>query len=215
MSTATTPAPSLDDVWRLFQENAEQLRESRLQSERLDRQWKESREAEERRWQEQRQETDRRLRALQEAVERTGRQVDDLGSKWGRFVEGMVAPACTTLFADRGIPVHKVSQRVKARLDDGRNMEIDVLVINERFVVLVEVKSTLKVQDVDDHLERLGLFKAFFPEYAERQVLGAVAGMVIDEGADRYAYRKGLYVIGQRGETVALLNDAAFQARAW
>lgn len=201
MSTATTPAPTLEEVWRLFHENARQL--------------KESREADERRWQEQRQETDRQLRGLKEAVERTGRHVDDLSSKWGRFVEGMVAPACTTLFADRGIPVHKVSQRVKARLDDGRNMEIDVLVINERYVVLVEVKSTLKVQDVDDHLERLGLFKAFFPEYAERQVLGAVAGMVIDEGADRYAYRKGLYVIGQRGETVALLNDAAFQARAW
>jgi predicted glycoside hydrolase/deacetylase ChbG (UPF0249 family) len=190
MSTATTPAPSLEEVWRLFHENARQMLESR-------------------------QETDRQLRDLKEAVERTGRHVDDLSSKWGRFVEGMVAPACTTLFAARGIPVHKVSQRVKARLDDGRNMEIDVLVINERFVVLVEVKSTLKVQDVDDHLERLGLFKGFFPEYAERQVLGAVAGMVIDEGADCYAYRKGLYVIGQRGETVALLNDAAFQARAW
>jgi len=33
-------------------------------------------------------------------------------------------------------------------------------------------------------------------------VVGAVTGIVIEEGADRYAYRQGLFVIGQTDENV-------------
>lgn len=42
-----------------------------------------------------------------------------------RFLEGMVALACKTLFADRNTPVRKVIRRVQAE-DDGRTMEIDI-----------------------------------------------------------------------------------------
>ena len=59
------------------------------------------------------------------------------------------------------------------------------------------------------------VFLQFFPEYKERKLLGAVAGIVIDEGVDRYAYQQGLFVIVQRGDTVRLLNDADFQPKEW
>jgi hypothetical protein len=42
-----------------------------------------------------------------------------------------------------------------------------------------------------------------------------VAGIIIDEGADRYAYRQGLFVLAQSGETIALLNNDEFQPKAW
>ncbi|GEM_PF-4830541 len=32
---------------------------------------------------------------------------------------------------------------------------------------------------------------------------------------DRYAYRKGLFVIRQWGDSVELANDHSFQPRAW
>jgi len=40
-------------------------------------------------------------------------------------------------------------------------------------------------------------------------------GIVIDEGADRYAYQQGLFVIGQSGETVRILNDDQFRPKEW
>lgn len=58
-------------------------------------------------------------------------------------------------------------------------------------------------------------FKQFFPEYQDRRVFGAVAGIVIDEGADRYAYQNGLFVIGEKGETVKILNDQKFTPKVW
>ena len=176
---------TLEEVWKLFRETDQRFRD-----------------------------TDRKLAQLEAIVARTSRSVDDLTGKWGKFLEGMVAPACKTLFADRNIPVHKVLQRVQAEYD-GRTMEIDILVVNEGYVVLVEVKSTLKVDDVRDHLDRLAQFREFFPEYADRKILGAVAGIVIEEQADRFAYRQGLFVIGQTGDTVRILNDPQFQPKTW
>jgi hypothetical protein len=71
------------------------------------------------------------------------------------------------------------------------------------------------VDDVNDHLERMEKFKPLFPEYADKKAFGAVAAMVIPEDVARYAYRKGFFVIAQKGETAEMLNDAQFEPRAW
>jgi hypothetical protein len=47
------------------------------------------------------------------------------------------------------------------------------------------------------------------------QLYGAVAGIGIESGADRYAYRRGLFVMAQSGDSVTLLNDEHFQPKAW
>lgn len=81
--------------------------------------------------------------------------------------------------------------------------------------MLICVRTELNLEDIGEHIERLNLFRRYFPEYEDRKLLGAVAGIVIDEGVDRYAYQQGLFVIGQRGDTVRLLNDADFQPKEW
>ncbi len=159
-------------------------------------------------------ETDRQVKETSREVKEICKRVDGLSSKWGRFVEGLLVPAVERLFKERGIPVEKVSQRIKIH-KNGDTMEIDIMVINREYVVLIEVKSTLSVENINEHLEKLARFKSFFPEYADRKVIGAVAGIVIDEGADRYAYKSGLFVIGQSGETVKILNDKNFIPRSW
>jgi hypothetical protein len=58
-------------------------------------------------------------------------------------------------------------------------------------------------------------FKTFFPEYADRKAVAAVAGIVIDEGVDRYAYKNGLFVIAQSGDTVQVMNDEKFVPKEW
>ena len=203
-----------EDVWRLLAElTAAQKETERLlqeQSTEADQRSKESEQRfqeTERLLREQTQETDRRIREV-------NKQIGNLGGKWGRFVENMVAPACETLFLNRGIPVHQVSQRVKKRLD-GQTLEIDVLVINEDHVLVVEVKSSLGVDDVKELIEDLRQFRQFFPEYSQKQLYGAVAGIEVESGADKYAYRQGLFMLAQAGEAVAILNDLDFQPKCW
>ncbi|MBF0163052.1 MAG: DUF3782 domain-containing protein [Magnetococcales bacterium] len=153
-------------------------------------------------------ETDRRMKE-------TDRKLDRLGGRLGEFVEGLVAPACKSLFAQWGIPVHQVSRRVEADLPGGRHIEIDLFVVNTDAVALVEVKSKLSVDDVREHLERLAEFKSFFPRYADCRAYGAVAAMVIEENVRRFAIHQGLFVIEQTGETLRMANEADFTPRSW
>ncbi|GBF52248.1 hypothetical protein N0824_00089 [Microcystis sp. 0824] len=214
-----------DDVWRLLAELVEAQKETERCFQETERRFQET----ERVLKEQSLETERILkeqsleteRILKEQSLKTDRQITrlsqeigNLGGKWGRFVENMVAPACETLFLNRQIPVHQVSQRVRKRLD-GKTLEIDVLVTNENHVLVVEVKSSLSVDDVKELIKNLTEFRQFFPEYNHKQLYGAVAGIEIEEGADKYAYRQGLFVLAQRGENVAILNDTEFQPKTW
>jgi hypothetical protein len=202
-----------EEVWQILAELAMAQRQTDQQLKETDQQLKE---------------TDRKILAVSEEIRQVSKeisavnkqisavnkQIGDLGGKWGRFVENMVAPACETIFLKRGIPVHQVSQRVKKRLE-GQTLEIDILVTNEHHVLVVEVKSSLGVSDVKDLRADLTQFRQFFPEYAHKQLYGAVAGIEIEEGADKYAYRQGLFVLAQAGETVAILNNSDFQPKNW
>ncbi|MBF0424744.1 MAG: DUF4200 domain-containing protein [Magnetococcales bacterium] len=221
---------TIDDIWQLFQETNRLFKESEAlfkESEaRLEHDLQETRRiirensAEtERKMRENSAETERKMRENNEETNRKVKEVSllvgRLGDRWGDFVEGLVAPACKTLFAERGVPIHKVSPRVKAELPGNRHMEIDLLVVNTDTVALVEVKSKLRSEDVRDHLTRLAEFKEFFPEYADRRVMGAVASIVLEGGVDRYAMSAGLWVIVQSGDSMHLANDMAFAPRTW
>jgi len=231
----STTHPTFDDIWRLFQETdrlikglsaSQQDTERKFQEtdrkfQETERLLKERSEEADRRFQETERflkaraaETEREIQAVNEQIQAVNKQIGELGGQWGLFVENQVAPACERVFSERGIPVHMVSQRVKKRRG-GDTLEIDVLVVNAGHVVLVEVKSSLGVEEVREFLEDLRQFRTFFPEYADHQVHGAVAGMRIEDGADRYAYRQGLFVLAQTGETVKILNDMRFQPKAW
>jgi len=140
--------------------------------------------------------------------------VNRLTGKWGRFVEGLVTPAAVKMFRERGIDVKYASTRNRVR-QDGEEMEADVLFENDEFAIVIEVKSTLSVEDINFYLEKLERFKEFFPRFKKYKLIGAVAGIVIEEGADKYAYRKGLFVIAQTGETMKILNDGKFRPKVW
>ena len=132
-----------DDVWKILAELAQAQKETEriLKEQSLETQ-KRFQETDRRM-----QETDRRMQETDHIVRQLSKEIGNLGGKWGRFVENMVAPACETIFKSRGIPVHKVAQRVRGKLN-GDTLEIDVLVDNENHVLAVEVKSSLSVEDV-------------------------------------------------------------------
>ena len=173
------------EVWEMFQETSRQFKE-----------------------------IEKRFKDTDKKFQNTEKLISSLTSKWGRFVEGLIAPAVVRIFGERNIAVDKVYQRVRAR-KNGSGMEVDILAIDGEYAVLIEAKSTLTVSDVKEHLDRLAKFKTYFPEYRDRKVVGAVAGIVIDENADRYAYQKGLFVITESGDTVAFLNNKKFVPKTW
>jgi glyceraldehyde-3-phosphate dehydrogenase/erythrose-4-phosphate dehydrogenase len=118
------------------------------------------------------------------------------------------------LFQEKGIDVKEIYPRARVKRQ-GIAMEIDILAVDDTDLVLVECKSRLSKDNVDEFLEKLTRFKIAFPHYKNYQAYGAVAGIEINEDIDRYAYKKGLFVIKPSGDTVTIINDAEFQPMNW
>jgi len=195
-------------------ENERQAAEAKLENERraaeLERQAAEAKLERDRRAAE----ADRSMAELKRTVERTSKAVDSLTTRWGRFVEELVEPAVLRLFQEKGIDIKEVYPRARVKRQ-GIAMEIDILGVDDTDLVVVECKSRLSQDDVDEFIEKLTRFKIAFPHYKNYRAYGAVAGIEINEGVDRYAYKKGLFVIKPSGDTVAIINDANFQPNTW
>ena len=208
-TTLEQPAPSFADVWRMFQETDRQMKET-------DRQLKERAAETDRKFQETKQLLEERSLETDKAIKKGSDNTDKLGNRQGDFVEEMVKPGVVRLFQARGLKVHRTMQNLICRDDGGQHLaEVDLLVVDTDTAIVVECKSFLGIDDINDHLERMAKFKTYWPEYAAYKLLGAVAAMVLPDGVGRYAYRKGLFVLAQTGAIVEIRNDERFEPKVW
>lgn len=240
MTTVELPSPTARDIWRLFEETSEQFKSVALSFQETNRRFQETDQKfqeTDRKFQEtdrkflettlKFQETDRLLKARSDETDRkfqetdrllkeVSRKIGQLGNRLGDFVEEMVKPALVRLFQARGLSVHRTMQNLVCRDDLGQyRAQVDLVVIDGDTAIAVECKSQLSVDDVDEHLARLELFKSCWPEYGGYRLLGGIAAMVVPEDVGRYAYRKGLYVLAQSGDALEIRNDDRFQPRVW
>ena len=202
----STTQPTYDDIMRLLQEVSLRSLETDRQFKETDRQLKEI--------VEQSKQTDRQFKETDRKIKEVTKSIGKLGNRLGDFIEDAVRPAAVRLFQERGIVVHEVYQNVTMERD-GEGLEIDLLVVNDIEAVGVECKSNLKVDDVNEHLERLAKLKRLSPKYRNFKLMGALAAMVIPDNVARYAIAKGLFVIGQSGEHLEIRNDQNFKPAVW
>ena len=230
----TTSQPTLDDVWLLFKETNLQFKETDRKFQETDLKIQETNRSIKELSASQKetnlqfketdlkiQETNRSIKELSASQKETDRlfkemnkKLGDLGNRLGEFVQEMVRPAVVRLFRDRGIEVHQVMRNIEA-FNDEIAIEIDLLVINREQAIAVECKSRLTIEDVNEHLERMDKFKQLFPQYQGLNLMGAVAGMVVQDEAAKYAYRRGLFVLAQSGDSVLIRNDNKFVPKQW
>ena len=202
--------PTLDDVWKLFQESDKKFQETREEIREMFRETNKQFQATDKRFQA----TDKKFQATDKKIKEVTKNIGRLGNKLGDFIEEMVRPAAVRLFRERGIEVHEVYQNVSVTRDN-EGIEIDLLVVNDNNVIAIECKSTLGIDDINDHLQRLEKLKRLLPAYANKRLMGAVTAMIIPGNVANYAYRNGLYVIGQTGDQLVVRNDLKFKAKIW
>ena len=124
---------------RLFKQQAADAERRTQETDRLFRQ--QAADAERRK-----QETDRRIRELDKLF----------NGQWGKLMEALVDGDLVKLLNGRGIEVDYTMTNVVKRSGGQRRREVDILARNGDEVVAVEVKTTLKVRDVDRYLSVLG-----------------------------------------------------------
>ena len=150
------------------------------------------------------QETDRRLRKAE----------NTFTSQWGRLVESLVEGDLVPLLLERGIVVEGTSRRSRKRRN-GEHFEIDILATNGTQVVVVEVKTTLRPEDVRHFVDKLKRFQEWHSEYARHSIYGAVAYLESSDAVTTHAERQGLFVVRATGSSASILNAPDFQPRVF
>ncbi|MCY4644005.1 MAG: hypothetical protein OXB88_05250 [Bacteriovoracales bacterium] len=154
------------------------------------------------------------IKELRESQKETDRQLKEtdnrFNSQWGKLIESLVEGDIVRHFSKRGLKVQGTSQRIK-KFFEGQEHEFDILVHNGDELVVIEVKTTLKVEKVDHFIGKLKNFKKAFSEYADKKIYGAVAYIVADEESDKYSQRKGLFVIRATGNSSTIVNPKSFR----
>ncbi len=147
-------------------------------------------------------------------VRNTTRAVAQLNGVWQDYTEDTIREGLEYALKELGFEGFRVRENLKSKMD-GDSMEIDGLVLGDGYVIVLEVKTTLRVDDVDEFVEELEKrFLRFFPEYKGYKLYGAVAGMKFHQFADRYASKKGFIVLKHKdGKDVKVLNPKNFKPK--
>ena len=124
---------------------------------------------------------------------------------WGDFVESLLN-GCLVEMIQEWIPsINQIMKNIECELN-GRHCEIDIIAANNDSLVATEVKSNLSVTDVKDFLERLKSFTMFFPQFKDYKIYGAIAYLKTSQNAEKFAMRRGLFVIKVTGDHREILN---------
>ena len=218
MADTTQVPPTFDDIRAVLDALSEEIAETTRQQQETGRLMKEqSREADRRQQEldrllkEQAQETRRREKALDKRLDKRINQMKGVfTSQWGELVESLVEGDLVTLMQERRVAVDSIHQRVYGRRN-GEDYEFDIVAGNGAEVVVVEVKTTLRSEDVGHFLEKLRRFTVYEPRYRGEKIYGAVAYLKADGAAAKYAERQGLFVIRATGDSASIINAEDFK----
>ena len=196
-----------EEIWNILRAVSEEQKESAREME------------------EQRKKADRETEEIKKLIKATDRQIQEtnrqlkktdaqFNSRWGKLMESLVEGDLVTLLRARGIAVEETSTNVKGG-PEGRHYEFDILAVNGEAVVVVEVKTTLRPEDVTHFLAKLEQFTRWVRRYKGNKILGAVAYLKADSNVVLQAQRQGLYVIRATGSSASIINEADFEPRVF
>ena len=142
-------------------------------------------------------------------------KLDELfNSQWGKLVEALVDGRVVNILNKIGIKVEQTTQRSEG-FYEGKKQEIDILAINGDEIVAIEVKTTLRPEDIKVFEGKLKVLKLWMRQYAGEKIYGAVAYIRADAGSAELAAKRGLFVIKAVGASAYLTNAEGFKPRTF
>ena len=164
--------------------------------------------------QERKAERDELAKTLRDSRRRINKLDELFTSQWGKLVEALVDGQMVQILNERGIEVGQTNQR-SVGYYQGKKQEIDILAINGDEIVAIEVKTTLRPEDIKVFEDKLKVLKLWMRRYADAKVYGAVACIRADGGSAELAAKRGLFVIRAVGSSAYLTNDEDFKPRTF
>ena len=198
---------TFEDVWAALMESKQRMEESKLEAEK--------------RMEESRKNMDETFARMDkrnaEFEAKLNKSLGGFGNSLGRLTEAMFTAKLCEKFDELGFTFDTQANNKKFHKNKRVLAEVDSVLENGEYVMLVEIKAELVKYDVDGHLKRMGIIREYMDRKSDkRKLVGAVAGGVIAESILGYALENGLFVLVQSGESVAVADmPESFKARQW
>ncbi|MDR1491928.1 MAG: hypothetical protein LBT05_04310 [Planctomycetaceae bacterium] len=219
--------PSPESVWAILQETARMSQEYKKQTEERFARWeaeRAEREAERKKAEAERETKREAERAEREAERKKSEKAWEkrfgwLTDKIGEIIEAMVEGDILGKFEKLGYHFTGCTRRYKFKNNklDIRG-EIDFFLEDGDTAMLVEVKTTLEIEDVKYHLERMKKYRRYADAKGDKRTfIAAVAGgAVVSETVREFAHQNGMYVIVQSGDAVRIVKPPkGFKVKEW
>ncbi len=159
-------------------------------------------------------ETDHQMDDTDYLLEKT----DDLfNGPWENLMKGLKKGGLKKLLNTRRIEVKGTAREYECQRNEKR-YNYDMTAINDNELVVVEVKTILELEDVEDFVERLNLFKKIFRSYKNRNIYGAIAYLNSKNKAQLLAEEQGLFIIkvtGNRTMVASIINKKDFKPKVF
>ncbi len=131
------------EIWAMFKDTDAKFKETDAMFKETDAKFKE---------------TDAQFKDTDAKFKETDKKINEANalftSQWGKLIESLVKGDLVNILKNRGIDVHDTSERRKGN-HEGENYEFDIIAHNGSEIVIVEVKTTLKVSDVKNFVSKL------------------------------------------------------------
>jgi len=155
-------------------------------------------------------ETERKFQATDKAFIETDpcseslhKVMRDLENKFGGFFDGMVFPSLEKILFEK-FKMEYISHRSWKR-KNGEFIELEVFAYankKKKEAIIVEIKSRMQEEHVDEMLHTLNRFSHFFPEHKDKALYGIIAAEEVTEHIKQKVYKSGLYL--------AMIRDYTF-----
>nr|VFK43046.1 MAG: hypothetical protein BECKSD772F_GA0070984_11353 [Candidatus Kentron sp. SD]VFK48187.1 MAG: hypothetical protein BECKSD772E_GA0070983_11163 [Candidatus Kentron sp. SD]VFK80207.1 MAG: hypothetical protein BECKSD772D_GA0070982_10931 [Candidatus Kentron sp. SD] len=152
-------------------------------------------------------ETDRQIKEL-------GKQIGGLGRKFGGLTEGMAYPSMKKLLRER-FHMEFIVPRVEITRN-GKNMELDVFGYSNGSLnraVVVEVKSRLDQEGIEQMDRIMARFDEFLPEHSDKRRFGIVAAVDCSPEMKNQVRQRGFYLARIQDELFVLDSPESFRPR--
>jgi len=139
----------------------------------------------------------------------------------GEFSENMIINGLVKKFEELGHETTGQAPHRKFRSSKSKDVagEIDFLYESTDTIILLEIKTTLEVEDVKEHIERLEKYRQYVEDEEEskktKSIIGAVHGALVKGGAREFALNKGLYVVEHSGDSIQIVKSDKREVRKW
>ena len=132
---------------------------------------------------------------IDRVIKELSKQIGGIANKFGSFTEGLALPSMTKILSEQ-FGMTTINPSVRVRDKNGNEQEIDVLAyangdLNTAFIV--EVKSHLREEGIEQLIKQCRDFPVLFPELADKKLYGILAAVDANQQLQQKVIAQGLY----------------------